>query len=90
MRKEPGPDRNAAVREGGVGDADTDLGVWENFKKVFDCRIVLLTHGGHEHFMRWWGVRRLGLGACGIGNIWVGRRDIQAMEEGMKSGDVVS
>lgn len=35
MRQESGPDRDAAVREGGVADAGADLGGGENFKEEF-------------------------------------------------------
>lgn len=89
VREEPGPDRDVAVREGGVGDAGADPGAREHLQKVFHCRIVLLAHGGREHFACPWRIRRLRLGACGIGDFGVGGRDVQALEEGVESGDVV-
>lgn len=87
--EESGPDRDVAVREGGVGDAGADLGVREHLKQVFHGRIVLLAHGRHEHLACPWRIRRLGLGACGIGDFGVGGPDVQALEEGVESGDVV-
>lgn len=90
MRNESGPDRDTAVREGGLDDAGTDMGVWENREKVFDHRIMLLAHGGDEHFACPWRVRGLRLGVCGIGNFGVGGEDVQALKEGVESGDVVS
>lgn len=89
MCEEPDPDRDTAVREAGLGNAGADFGIWKNFKKVFKCPIVLLAHGGHEHFVCPWRVRRLGLGA-GVGNFGVRGDDIQRFKKGAESGDVIS